>query len=155
MRRLVPLVLLVACAHASRSTDPANWRELESDHFVVRTDMPAQDAQGAIADLERLRLALLATGWHSNVAAPGKTSVVVLSSSGELREFAVPRLEGFVAEDAFERPIMVVSADRDAAEQTILKHELAHVITNEFLVAKPRWVAEGLACYLETLRFDR
>jgi len=29
------------------------------------------------------------------------------------------------------------------------------VITNEFLVRNPRWVAEGISCYLETLRFDR
>lgn len=155
MRRLLGFFLLAACAHASRSTDPANWRELESDHFVVRTDLPAKDAQASIADLERLRLGLLATGWHSNVEAPGKTTVVVLASGSELHEFSVPRLDGFVAEDAFERPIMVVSADQNPAEQGILKHELAHVITNEFLVSKPRWVAEGLACYLETLRFAK
>ena len=29
------------------------------------------------------------------------------------------------------------------------------MITNQFLVRNPRWVAEGVACYLETLRLDR
>src|SRR5213076_1409150 len=51
---------------------------------------------------ERVRQGLLATGWHAKVAAPGKIAVVELATSAELREFAVPRLEGFVAADAFE-----------------------------------------------------
>src|SRR5260221_8801934 len=101
MRRSSFLILLAACAHVSPSTDPATWIELESEHFVLRTDLPADDARSAIADLERVRLGLLATGWHAKVAAPGKTAVVELATSAELREFAVPRLEGFVAPDAF------------------------------------------------------
>src|SRR5205807_10539012 len=38
-------------------------------------------------------------------------------------------------------------------DQKVLKHELTHLITNELLVRNPRWVAEGVACYFETLQF--
>src|SRR5205814_1227594 len=75
MPRLAIFLALTACAHVARSTDPANWLELESEHFLVRTDLPADDARAAVADLERIRLGLLAAGWHSKVAAPGKTLV--------------------------------------------------------------------------------
>ena len=48
-----------------------------------------------------------------------------------------------------------MSADQPPEELTVLKHEMAHVISNEFLVRNPRWLAEGIACYLETMHFDR
>jgi hypothetical protein len=148
------LAVLCACA-AMRSTDPLNWSELQSEHFQLRTDLTPEDARQAIADLELLRAALLAAGWHSSLAGQGRTLVVELASGAELREFAHKGIEGFVATDAFHQPIMVVSADRDLDDQQVLEHELAHVITNAFLVRNPRWVAEGTACYLETLKLDR
>jgi hypothetical protein len=138
-----------------RSTDLLNWSELQSEHFQLRTDLTPEDARQAIADLELLRAALLAAGWHSSLAGQGRTLVVELASGAELREFAHKGIEGFVATDAFHQPIMVVSADRDLDDQQVLEHELAHVITNAFLVRNPRWVAEGTACYLETLKLDR
>ena len=36
----------------------------------------------------------------------------------------------------------------------VLKHELAHAQHGSFLPRNPRWFFEGLACYLETLRYQ-
>ena len=155
MRRPALLLALLACAHVPRSTDPANWLELQSEHFVFRTDLPLDDARAAVSELERGRAALLIAAWHSTRPSLRKTVVIELANRHELEEFAVERLEGFVTGDAFDEQMMVLSADHEFGDQDVLKHELAHVITDEFLVVKPRWLAEGIACYLETLRFER
>ena len=38
--------------------------------------------------------------------------------------------------------------------QATIKHELDHQQLSEFVERAPRWLSEGLACYLETLRFS-
>lgn len=153
MLRVVFLVVfLFACAHVPRATDPALWVEVTTEHFVLRTDLPPDDARQAAADLERVRSALLAAAWHSSKEPVGRTQVVELADDRELREFARKGLEGFVASDAFDEPIMVVSASQE--DQQIFKHELSHIVTRGYLVSKPRWVDEGIACYLETLKLD-
>jgi uncharacterized protein DUF1570 len=155
MRRVAFLSLLIACAHASRSGDPRYWSEVQTDHFLLRTDLePEAAAQAAIA-LEQVRSAILGSGWYAGGTAPGRATVVDLASSAELREFADKSINGFVADDPFGFPMMVISADRDPTEQAVLKHELTHVANDRLLVSKPRWVNEGLACYLETMRIDR
>jgi len=155
MRKLLPLLLAAACAHGPQPIEPAMWRELQTEHFVLRTDLPSADARRVAVDLEEVRAALLAAGWHGSNPGRGRTQVIVLESDAELQDYAIKGIEGFVAADAFGEPIMVVSGSQDPEQQRFLKHELAHVITNEFLVRNPRWVSEGIACYLETLRFDR
>jgi hypothetical protein len=52
---------------------------------ALRTDLTPEDARQAIADLELLRAALLAAGWHSSLAGQGRTLVVELASGAELR----------------------------------------------------------------------
>jgi hypothetical protein len=155
MRRLVLLAALLSCAHGPQPVQPERWRELQTEHFVLRTDLAEADARRTATDLEEVRAALFAAGWHSSKSRPGRTQVIALADDAELQQYALKGIEGFVASDAFGEPIMVVSGSQDPEEQRFLKHELAHVITNEFLIRNPRWVAEGIACYLETLRFDR
>lgn len=155
MRHLALLLLCAACAHASRSKDPQAWSELQSEHFVLRTDLDLEDARRAIADLEQTRAALRGTGWHAAAEQPGRTVVIELANDRELHEFTSDALGGFVAFDAFGEPIMVVSAEESIVDQEVVKHELTHVMTDGLLLSKPRWVSEGLACYLETMKVDR
>ncbi|HEY6912020.1 MAG TPA: energy transducer TonB [Myxococcales bacterium] len=156
MRRLaLLLVLAAACAHGPRPIVPSEWHELRTEHFTLRTDLPLEDARRTAVDLEEVRQGLLAAGWHAAKVSPGRTQVIELASDREMQEYAIKGLEGFVTGDAFNEPIMVINGSQDAHDQRFLKHELAHVITNGFLVRNPRWVAEGIACYLETLHFDR
>jgi tetratricopeptide (TPR) repeat protein len=152
MRRFAPLLLLLSCAHVPpRSQDPAGWLELESEHFVLRTDLPADEARKSIADMELVRAALLGAGWHSNRDAALRLTVVQLANRKEMNEFARKGIEGFSTNDVFGRPIIVTHADDDVLDRQLFKHELTHAINAGFLVTKPRWVDEGIACYLETL----
>ncbi|HET7784904.1 MAG TPA: hypothetical protein VFL36_02960 [Myxococcales bacterium] len=156
MRRLAALLALAtACAHGPRPIVPSAWHELRTEHFTLRTDLPLEDARRTAVDLEEVRRGLLAAGWHAARLNPGRTQVIELESDREMQEYAMKGLAGFVTDDAFREPVMVINGSQDPREQVFLKHELTHVITNGFLVRNPRWVAEGVACYLETLKFDR
>ena len=89
MRRLVTICLLaVACAHAPRSGEAQNWLNVRSEHFIVRTDLPEDEARKAAVDMELARTALLGAGWHSNREPKGRIAVVLLASEPELHEFA-------------------------------------------------------------------
>src|SRR5512141_1254112 len=105
MRRFPLLLVVVACAHGPRPIQPEGWRELQTDHFVLRTDLPAPDARRTAVDLEEVRAALLAAGWHGNNPRPGRTQVIVLADDRELQEYALKGIEGFVGADAFGEPI--------------------------------------------------
>jgi tetratricopeptide (TPR) repeat protein len=153
--RIAALVVLTsfACVRELRSANPDAWVELQSEHFVLRTDLPPVEARQAISDLEVVRAALFAAGWHGDRRNTERTLVVELASKRELQEFVRKGVEGFFGLDVFGQPILVGVAE-DVFDQVILKHELMHMINATFLVTQPRWVQEGIACYLETLRFD-
>ncbi|HEY2031987.1 MAG TPA: DUF1570 domain-containing protein [Myxococcales bacterium] len=156
MRRLALCLLALSCAHAPPpNVDQQQWFELQTEHFTLRTNVAEADARQNIADMEQARLALRGAGWHSNHEDKGRTIVVQFASSDELHEVASKSLEGFAAFDVFGEPIIVIHAGKDVLEQDLFKHELTHVINNGFLVSKPRWVNEGIACYLETLEMKR
>ena len=143
-------LVLAGCARNLRSTDPANWLELRSDHFTQRTDLPQIDAGSVIAQLELQRAALVAAGWQGTGQSSESTFVVALASACEVNEFARKEVEGFAGHDAFGQPLIVIGA----GDGHIIKHELAHLLNSAFLTTQPRWLQEGLAAYMETLRLD-
>jgi tetratricopeptide (TPR) repeat protein len=153
MRRALALLLSLACVKA-RPVEQQKWSELTSEHFVLRTDLDEPAAREALTQLELVRSALIGVAWHAKNPLQTRLLVIDLASEAELREFAGEGIDGFAATDAFGEPMIVMSADQPPEQLTTLKHELAHAVSNEFLARNPRWVAEGIACYLETLRFD-
>jgi hypothetical protein len=156
MRTAVLLALIAAaCAREMRSRNPDLWLELESDHFTLRTDLPEEEARRAIADLELIRNALLAAAWHARTASPARIIVVALASGRELHEFLPEELVGIAGRDRFGERMIVVAGDGDLLDSDVVKHEVTHALMSEYLVTTPRWVAEGVACLLETLDIDR
>src|SRR5206468_2669426 len=67
--------------------------------------------------------------------------------------FAKPGMGGFWAHDALYSR-MLVTSDRRPTQFAVLKHELAHDLSDRLVPEQPPWLSEGLACYLETLRRD-
>ncbi len=155
MNRFVLLLALAACAREVRSINPDNWLELQSEHFVLRTDLSQDDARKAVGDLELVRNALLAAGWSSPHPSPDKILVVALAGGRALREFLPERLEGMSLYGLFGERLVLVDGEGDLADSELVKHEVTHALAYDLLVANPRWVQEGLACYLETLEIDR
>lgn len=151
---LLALAALAACAHVSHTADPTAWIELESQNFTLRTDVPEPEARVTIARLEEVRAALYAASWHAREQQPGRVFALELRDDAELEEFARRGLLGFVASTAFGERMMVMTAQQSPWDLPVLKHELAHLIDDEFLLRQPRWLSEGLAAFLETLRID-
>ncbi|HEX4382224.1 MAG TPA: DUF1570 domain-containing protein [Myxococcales bacterium] len=153
MKRLLALPLVLACAHAERARDAAAWLELRSDHFEVRSDLPEAEARQVVQSLEEARAVMLAVMWPGQAEPAGKMQVVALATPDEVEEFAHDGINGFVGPDAFGR-VMVVTGGSSGDGLLIVNHELAHALADHFLVRQPRWLSEGLACYLQTLHLD-
>src|SRR5690349_24379282 len=158
MRRLLLTILPLAfaCAHAASAPARASgFLQVESAHYVMLTDLPEQDARAALRQMEDARGALLAASWHGESLGREKLRVLELTWSARMHQFASPTLNAFYQPvDLFGDPMLVMTADRGSAGNTILQHELAHAIYGSFLPNNPRWFVEGAACYLETLRYD-
>jgi tetratricopeptide (TPR) repeat protein len=148
-------LLALACARELRSANPDAWLELQSEHFTLRTDLPEEDARRDIADLELIRNALLAAGWHGKASSPARIIVVAVASGRELHEFLEDRVEGVAGTDRFGERMILVRGDGNLLDSEVVKHEVTHALMAEYLVTNPRWVAEGIACFLETLDINR
>jgi len=148
--------LAVGCAHQSARGDAASgWVELTTEHFVVQTDVPADDARQLAQDLEDVRAAILAGSWHGNRLRADKIRVVEFADEAEMREVFPQRFAGlFLDEALFGEALMVMSAEQSPERQPVLKHELAHQIQASFLVRSKPWITEGIAGYIATLRYD-
>lgn len=152
--RLTALALACACAQAQKPRPPGgDFLELQSDHYLLLTDLAEPAARAAIARMEEVRAALLEASWRGDAPAREKLRVVQFGSSARLRAFANPGMSAFYQPtDLFGEPFLILSAEDSAAGDVVLKHELAHAQHGSFLPRSPRWFFEGLACYLETLR---
>jgi tetratricopeptide (TPR) repeat protein len=159
MRRIAfsfALACLAACspyAHL-RSNHPETWVELRSEHFVLRTDLPEDNARKAVADLETLRSAMLAAGWHGASSPPGRIGVVALQGDREMSEFLANQIAGVTTYDVFGDRMILADGAGDLLRSEVVKHELAHALAYEYLMTNPRWVQEGMACYLESIAVD-
>lgn len=157
---VLPFILLAGCKHVpARAECSAHqgvaWREVVSPHFRVRTNLDSKHAHEAAVELEKMRKALL-FAWHQTAFdPPGKLDVVILQSREQLQEFGGENaLAYFIRDDV--GPLIVLSGSSytfdDVSEQSAVTHELAHYLSAYVLHRQPRWIAEGLAGYLETTR---
>jgi Flp pilus assembly protein TadD len=149
------LAIACACSHAQAPRRPGEFVEMESEHFTLAADLPDEYARATLRDLENVRAALAQAAWHARTDDAGKLQVVQFASSAELHQFASRTIDAFYQPvDLFGEPMLVLTTEQGPAQSTVLKHEMAHAIYGTFLFRAPRWLSEGLACYLETLRYD-
>jgi Protein of unknown function (DUF1570) len=165
MRRwLAPIAFVVvsACAPLPVAPEHANerWVRLQTEHFDLSTDLPAEEARRAAETLEQTRNALLSAAWSraSDSRITSRTSVVVLRDKLDLDHYA-PHYDGIFS--GLVRPTIFTSGtpDRwvrrttvaDESTTSVLRHELVHRLAAGIYGRQPRWFAEGLAQFLETI----
>src|SRR5262249_49431561 len=51
-------------------------------------------------------------------------------------------------------PLILLPPNSGLFQDVVVKHELAHFISSEFLKDPPKWLNEGLACVMETASYD-
>lgn len=130
------------------------WRELSNDHFVVRTDLPRAQAEALLERLERMRAAVAAALFAEATGVPGRVEVIAFRSAEEYRPFAPEGASGYYLRYAGGPPRIVLSGDVTPAQRSLLAHELAHHFLSGVFRRQPRWFAEGIAVYLESLGVD-
>jgi Protein of unknown function (DUF1570) len=150
-------LLVLACAcHAMPSTPghggPA-WHEAASEHFVVWTDGDVDDARAFIQTIEHLRQIELGVSWF-NATTNTRAFVIALRRQYEVEPF-IPKnaaAQAFSPPEGVFQPCIILSMDGFEHDPRTVTHEMTHVISFNALRAQPRWFAEGLATYFETLR---
>jgi hypothetical protein len=140
-------ILATAIGCASLPPCPAKggpaWRELTSDHFVLRTDLSPREALETIRTLEDTRAAMLAGMWAGLVEPPGKSTAIALASLEETSRFTGTTFNGMHLRQPPFPATLIISPD--PKQQETAKHELAHGLARYFLPVHPTWFAEGLA----------
>lgn len=132
----------------------APWRELTSDHFVLRTDLREPEAAALVARLERLRAAVAAALGTAPADDELRVEVIAFRTEEEYRPFAPDGAEGYYLRHAGGPPRVVLSGALDRRQRALLAHELTHHYLAGALRRQPRWLAEGLAVYAESLADD-
>jgi tetratricopeptide (TPR) repeat protein len=161
-RRLLAAVALLAagsgCAvnhFACERRGGARWRELETEHFLLRTDHSGERARELALELERIRDAI---GQVLLESPPGRQGplvhVVVMRSPYEWELFAPPGTAGIFTHSAWGEPTIVLPGAIHGATSRVIAHELAHLLAAADLQRQPPWFREGIATYAETVAFE-
>ncbi|NVI98062.1 DUF1570 domain-containing protein [Myxococcus sp. AM009] len=140
------------------------WLRLDSDHYTLHTDLASEEAREAMRTLERTRAAILTSMWPQALSQQmTKLDVYVLQDPREFEGLYPRRVRAFFFRSDSEA-LIVLSGRPDMWERTFsgmslassspLNHELAHHLSAYPLSRQPRWLSEGLAEYLETLRLS-
>jgi len=149
--------LLSGCAtlRIAPSPDSARqpWYEIETAHFRIWTNAELLTALETARGLEKHRRALLLM-WGEHVDPPGQLEVVVLRDSEQLSEFADAPVAAYMTLlPTGWQAVMAAKYPSESLAQVQL-HELAHYLSRYILLRQPRWLSEGLACYLQTIEVN-
>jgi len=154
---LAVLLCLTGCASVRMARCPAQggpeWRELVTDHFVVRTNLPTRRAAKLAGRLERMRAAVAAS-LGVEAVQPGRVEVIAFRSAAEYRAFAPLHADGYYLRYSGGPPRIVMSARAGPSERALLAHELTHHFLSGAFWRQPRWLSEGLAVYMEAIGED-
>jgi Flp pilus assembly protein TadD len=152
---------LAGCAtlHGAGASSDTDWHRVTTSHFVLRTDFDDQTALAAAKKLEATRDDLISAAWPSFHFPDGaRTEVFVLSNGLDFERFFSRKATGLFS--GGDRPTFFLHGHPDrwderstlAAESTsVVRHEMAHQLAAAVYAHEPRWFAEGIAQFLETV----
>ncbi|MFO0584680.1 MAG: hypothetical protein U0229_20605 [Anaeromyxobacter sp.] len=151
------------CAHLGWNfTCPArggaDWRELETPSFTLRTDAPEGEARELAVRIERIHDAVNAALALDPPPPPGpRIRVVAFRSRTEFAAFAPRDVAAYHGRSLMNEPVIVMcSCLRERVRRVnvdhvhqLIAHELAHHELALVLRRQPRWFAEGMATRVE------
>ncbi|MBV8762416.1 MAG: hypothetical protein JO257_34345 [Deltaproteobacteria bacterium] len=155
--RCLLLLGLVACGAAVPPVPgrggPA-WIELTSEHVVLWTDAGEGRARTLVTEIEHLRQVVVGTAFRGAEGSM-KTFVIALRDDDERSAFVPDPFSALASPpdgNLLKQPVIVLSASSNIeASDRIEAHELVHAISHAIIHKQPRWFAEGMAKYYETV----
>src|SRR5215471_1367569 len=159
---LLGVAVFLGCA--GRPSAPGaqenTWRRLQTDHFDLFTDLGEADAIEASVALERTRAALLQAAWSSRRATrqTQRIRVIVLASMWDFQHYfpsttaAIHFNIGGETIALWGKPDTWETRSRTGEySNSNLRHELVHHLAAGIYLREPRWFAEGMAQFWETI----
>jgi uncharacterized protein DUF1570 len=140
---------------AATSRAPVPWREVTSEHFVVWTNAAPAPARALVRTMETLHQIVLGVSFF-NRDVKGKSFVIAFADLDEVHLYVPPQFvaHAWSGRNALRQPLIVLAASSLDDDRRIVTHELTHVIAFNVIPDQPKWFAEGLAGYFETVRLD-
>ncbi len=133
-------------AHGGRE-----WRELRSRHFVVDTDLDRPAAAALVADLERIQGLVTAALVSEPREIPGYVRVVAPAREETFWALLPPLVIGYFEINRMGEPTVFLHPEALRRDPEVIAHELAHHFAWYFFPRQPRWFAEGLAQFVQTV----
>jgi len=141
---------------------PTGWTQVQTPHVTLMTDLRPDDARRAAVTVERTRAALLAAAWPgTQLLQPEHIEVVVFANHQEFQRYFGDRVGGVFVHGRYP-PVVFLYGAPEGWEQratlaltetnSVLKHELTHHLAAFIYRRQPRWFAEGMAQFFETMR---
>jgi hypothetical protein len=161
MRRLATTALFAAACGAAVPPVPGKggpaWHELTTAHFVIWTDASEERARALATEIEHLRQVVVGTAFPGASSA-ARSFVIALRDDDERSAFVPGDFAALASPpdgNLLGEPMIVLSASSNLeASDRIEAHELVHVISNALIRRQPRWFAEGMAKYYETVEIS-
>jgi hypothetical protein len=130
------------------------WHELTTDHFVVWTDVGEARAKELVGEIERLRQVVVGTAFP-RATSMSKSFVIALRDDAETSAFIPGDFAALTSPpngNLLSQPVIVMSAQSNViGNDRVTAHELVHAISHAVIPVQPRWFAEGMAKFYETV----
>ncbi|MFL5303519.1 MAG: hypothetical protein ACJ79R_24630 [Anaeromyxobacteraceae bacterium] len=129
----------------------ASWREYRSRHFLIDATDAGPKPERLVQVFEELHAAVVGALVGEPVEIPGRVRVIVLPRERDVGDLLRADFSGFFTISRLGEPVVVVSADALEGAPYVIAHELAHHVSHHLFPWQPRWFAEGLAQFVESV----
>ncbi len=161
---LLLLLALLACDATTETRAPdagggagGVWTEWSSQHFVVKTNLPATKVSELVTGYEQIYTVIEDVAFPYSTKPTGKTHVVVFRDRFEYEKFAPRGTSGvfrFLVPDPRATSMILVHGESTAESRQVFQHELVHRFVRFYFPGIPRWINEGLAQYYSTMAIE-
>ena len=161
MRRALERAVLLGVLLSTVARADSGWREIQTPHVVLRTDLGSGAAREAALAAERFRAEIIAAAWpQAPLPAGDRIEMTVFSNGLDFEHHFGRGVDGIFFHDVPPYAVLYGTPDRWQHRATlatpettsVLRHELVHHLASSIYRRQPRWFAEGLAQFLETVR---